>query len=270
MLQAANTHAQPPVFHPIASMVAPFNAAIQLWEDRQSYVETYRVHSRAFKAAYRRYPEWAHGGPRMIDHAGNLVGAESGYPLDTSVKPPERPGSYRVARPSLHDVKSDFEVYCRTMLGGPSSHNYEACRAKARARMRERMRPIIARLRERRRIAEDLGLHRINGELIALVDKIGDIEKNIVALHDSPDRTAALIMVQVEAECMVGDYAEGPGYCGTMAMAHLALRSLLPQLSGVIHEHAEFFVSNPTLAACRMPFWTGCPDDAADEPNYNT
>ncbi|MBM7483350.1 hypothetical protein ACVWWI_003334 [Bradyrhizobium sp. USDA 3686] len=268
MFNAANTHVQPPVFHPTASMAASFNSAVQLWEDRQSCVETYRVYSRAFKAAYRRYPEWAKGGPRMIDHAGNLVGDETGYPLDTSVKPPERPGHCRVARPSPHDVKSDFEVYCRTILGGPSSHNYEACRAKARARMRERMRPIIARLRERRRISEDLGLNRIEHELIALVDKIGGVERQIVMLHDSADRTAALIMAQVEAECMVGDYADGPGYCGTMAMAHLALRSLLPQLSAVIHEHADFFVSNPTLAACRMPFWTGCPDDATDEPIY--
>lgn len=265
MLQNVNVGATPPVFLPISSLVEPFSAAVQLWEDRQRYVEAYRVQRRAFNAAYRHYPEWAKGGPRLIDDAGNLVGDETGYPLDISVEPPKRPGHYRVARPSLYDVKNDFEVYCRTILSGPSSHNYEPCRARARARMRERMRPIIARLRERKRLSEELGLNRIDDELVALVDQIGEVEKQIAGLHDSADRTAALIMVQVEAECMVGDFTQGPGYSGTMAMAHLALNSLLPQLSGVIREHADFFVSNPTLPACRMPFWTGCPDDVDED-----
>jgi hypothetical protein len=39
-----------------------------------------------------------------------------------------------------------------------------------------------------------------------------------------------------------------------MAMGLVALRSLLPSLSGLIREHAAFFVSNPTLPLSAMPF----------------
>jgi hypothetical protein len=39
-----------------------------------------------------------------------------------------------------------------------------------------------------------------------------------------------------------------------MAMALVALRGLLPSLSGLIREHAALFVSNPTLPLSAMPF----------------
>jgi hypothetical protein len=39
-----------------------------------------------------------------------------------------------------------------------------------------------------------------------------------------------------------------------MAMAFVALRGLLPDLSGVIREHAALFVRNPTLPLSDMPF----------------
>jgi hypothetical protein len=39
-----------------------------------------------------------------------------------------------------------------------------------------------------------------------------------------------------------------------MAMALVALRGLLPNLSGLIREHAAFFVSNSSLSLSAMPF----------------
>jgi len=39
-----------------------------------------------------------------------------------------------------------------------------------------------------------------------------------------------------------------------MAMALVALRALLPSLSGLIRDHAAFFVANPGLPFSGMPF----------------
>jgi hypothetical protein len=39
-----------------------------------------------------------------------------------------------------------------------------------------------------------------------------------------------------------------------MAMALVALRGLLPDLSGLIRDHAAFFVSNPELPLREMMF----------------
>jgi len=39
-----------------------------------------------------------------------------------------------------------------------------------------------------------------------------------------------------------------------MAMALVALRGLLPDLSSTIRDHAAFFVGNPTLPLSAMPF----------------
>jgi hypothetical protein len=41
---------------------------------------------------------------------------------------------------------------------------------------------------------------------------------------------------------------------GPLNVALVALRGLLPGLSGMIRDHAAFFVGNPTLRLSAMPF----------------
>jgi hypothetical protein len=60
--------------------------------------------------------------------------------------------------------------------------------------------------------------------------------------------------VTPEGDCQQDAIASGHGYCGIMAMALVALRGLLPSLSGMIREHAAFFVDNPGLPLRGMPF----------------
>jgi hypothetical protein len=62
------------------------------------------------------------------------------------------------------------------------------------------------------------------------------------------------VLAGLSNDCCRSGFAEGNGYSGTMAMALVALRGSLPNLSGLIRDHAAFFVSNPTLPLSAMPF----------------
>jgi hypothetical protein len=65
---------------------------------------------------------------------------------------------------------------------------------------------------------------------------------------------AATVLARLGNDCSRSDFAEGNGYCGTMAMAQVALQELVPNLSGLIRDHAAVFVSNPKLPLAAMPF----------------
>jgi hypothetical protein len=70
----------------------------------------------------------------------------------------------------------------------------------------------------------------------------------------APNIIAGQIMIGLANDCSRQDIASGNVYCGTKAMALVALRGLLPSLSGMIHQHARFFVDNPRLPLGGMPF----------------
>jgi hypothetical protein len=61
-------------------------------------------------------------------------------------------------------------------------------------------------------------------------------------------------MINLGYDCDQSAYASGNGYCGTMAMALVALRGLLPNLSGLIRDHAAFFVADPKRPLREMTF----------------
>jgi hypothetical protein len=79
-------------------------------------------------------------------------------------------------------------------------------------------------------------------------------EDAIRELPAAPNVVAASLLAGLSNDCDRSDFAEGNGYCGTMAMALVALRGLLPNLSGAIRDDAALFVSNPTLPLSAMPF----------------
>jgi hypothetical protein len=71
---------------------------------------------------------------------------------------------------------------------------------------------------------------------------------------ETPNIVAARLMMGLTNDCQQDAIAGGHGYCGIMAMALVALRGLLPSLSGMIREHAAFFVDNSGLPLSAMPF----------------
>jgi hypothetical protein len=73
-------------------------------------------------------------------------------------------------------------------------------------------------------------------------------------LSGSPNVSAAHLMMEVCQNCGLEDFAGGNGSSGGMAIAAMALKTLLPNLSGLIRNHAAFFVDNPGLPLRQMMF----------------
>lgn len=240
-----------------APVTAPSSTeANSLWCERQRHVEALRPLVVAYHEASERMPYWAKSGPRMIDHEGKPCGEETGWTLDQTVPPPTHEAVHRLVRPSIYDVKADFDFFMRTTAGKPGSPGYEALRAKAQKNMQHRIEKIEARERERDRIYEELGLCALDDEIQTLNDLIFDAESALQELdHPSPDAFAARLMAQLCQDCSRNAVASGDGYCTTAAMAATALEALLPSLSdGLIREHATFFIANRTAPFSEMPF----------------
>jgi hypothetical protein len=108
--------------------------------------------------------------------------------------------------------------------------------------MRARMRVIVARLRERKRLRDELGLTELNRQIEATVDAITSAEDYFHECGDeTPSIVAARIMIGLTNDCQ-------------RAIALVVARGLVPSLSGLIREHAAFFVANPELPLSAMPF----------------
>lgn len=119
--------------------------------------------------------------------------------------------------------------------------------------MRRSIRAIVARLRERRRLYDELGMTALDREMDAACTAICAQEDAIAALEPSPNVTAATLMAKLSQDCCRSETAED---CGAMAASLLALRGLLPSLSGMIRDHAAFYVGNPAASLRELPFVT--------------
>ena len=97
---------------------------------------------------------------------------------------------------------------------------------------------IVARLRARKWLNAELGLDRLDLEMSDTCIAMCEAEDAIGELAPSPNVVAAMVLAGVCDGCDRSDFAEGNGYCGTMAVALVSLRGLLPGLSGLIREHA--------------------------------
>jgi hypothetical protein len=231
---------------PAIALPAPADKANALWAERQSHVESLALACAKYDAAAAHLPAWAQGGPSRIDQDGNPCGDDSNWPLDPSVTPPPR--GERITRPTIYECRESFAFKVRVFgLEGRA-------RALARAHMRQSIAAIVARLRERDRLYSALGLIKLDRENCAACDAICAAEVAIGELEQSPNAIAASVLAGLGYDCDRTSCATGNGYCGTMAMGLIALRGLLPNLSGMIRDHAALFVSNPTLPLSAMPF----------------
>jgi len=120
--------------------------------------------------------------------------------------------------------------------------------------MRRSIRAIVARLRDRKRLYAELGLDRISDEMSDACTAMCEAEDAIRDLPAAPNVVAASLLAGLSNYRNRSDFGEGNGYFGTMAMAMVALRGLLPDLTGMIRDHAVFFTDNPTAPLSSMPF----------------
>jgi hypothetical protein len=237
--------AAPPVQIALAS--SPDTIALARWSERQTAVERLRNLSAAYDTAAAKLPAWAQPGPDRIDQDGNPCGDPVGWPLDTSITPP--PLGWRVVRPSISECKEQFDFQVRVF--GASGKYREICRAA----MRRNIRAIVARLRDRDRLRDELGLTELNRQMEVTTAAILAAEDYFRERDDeTPNIVAGRLLIGLGYDCDQSSYASGQGYCGTMAMAIVALKGLLPNLSGLIRDHVAFYVANPELPLCGMPF----------------
>jgi hypothetical protein len=120
--------------------------------------------------------------------------------------------------------------------------------------MRRNIKAIVARLRERKRLYTELGLCDLDQAISDTCIALCELEDTIDTLTPSPNVIVANVLAGLGTYCSRSSFAQGSGYCGTMATAFVALRGLLPGLSGLIGEHAALLVNNPTLLLSAMPF----------------
>ena len=203
----------------VAIASSPSATALARWAARQTAVERLRGVTSASRKAKAKLPAWVIPGLDRIDQCGNACGDYVGWPLDRSVTPPKV--GERVVRPSLRHCREQFEFEVRVFQSN------QAGRARARATMRARMRSVIARLRERDRLCEELGLAELDRQMEDVTDAIITEENFFYEWEDTtPNVVAARVMIGLTNDCDRNAFAEGNGYCGTMAMALVALKGL--------------------------------------------
>jgi hypothetical protein len=231
---------------PAIALPALADIANDLWAERQKHVERIALLCAEYNAADEKLPAWAKPGPERIDVNGNFCGNTVGWPLMENLTLPDV--GERIVRPSIHQEKEKFEFAVRVFGSTP------AFRERCRATMRRNIKAIVARFRERNRLYTELGLFDLDQALSDTSIALREIEDKIGALEQSPNVIAASVLAAMCTNCSRSDFAQGSGYCETMEVAFIALRGLLPDLSGLIREHVALMVNNPTLPLSAMPF----------------
>jgi hypothetical protein len=231
---------------PAIALPAPVDAANALWAERQKHVVRLLQLSHEYNAAHDKLPAWAVSGPERLDASGNFCGNDVSWPLVEDLTPPSM--GERIVRPSIYQAKEHFDFAVNVFASSPKT------RENCRAAMRRNIKAIVARLRDRKRLYAELGLDRIDREMSDACTAMCETEDAIGELEQSPNVVAAQLLASLGNDCDRTSCASGNGYCGTMAMALVALRGVLPGLSGLIREHAALFVGNPTLPLSAMPF----------------
>lgn len=217
-----------------------------LWAERQILVEQNNALSAAWKAADDQLPSWAKSGPRLLAHDGTYCGQHVGWPLDVSVKPSEHQSAYRVCRLSLHDVKENFDFQVGLFPGMSAE-----ARAIHRANMRSSLRKVIALVRAQRAEHTRVGLYEIESQLEVVNDALSSVDDKILDKQQTADAKAAKILLSLQQNCSLDSSAANDF---EMELACVPLEMLLPQLTGLIGEHVEFFLTNRTASLRDMPF----------------
>jgi hypothetical protein len=231
---------------PAIALPAPVDAANALWAERQKHVVRLLQLSHEYNAAHDKLPAWAMSGPERLDANGNFCGDNVAWPLVEDLTPPSM--GERIVRPSIYQAKEHFDFAVSVFASSPKT------RENCRANMRRNIKAMVARLRARKQLYAELGLDRIDREMSDACTAMCETEDAIGELEQLPNVVAAQLLASLGDDCDRTSCASGNGYCGTMAMALVALRGLLPGLSGLIRDHAALFVNNPTLPLSAVPF----------------
>jgi hypothetical protein len=205
-----------------------------------------------WEEAREKLPAWAKPGHRCVDHEGNPCDREVNWTMDQTVEPKAGfPSAWRLVRPSTYDIQNNYEFWVRVFCEGNEASEGAV---QARATRDRRLSELEAREREAKRISDELGITEFERQIREAADGVADCEAELDDLDPTPDTAAALIMADLGIECLQEATIAGDDRCSTMRIAVAALEALLPNLSGLIREHAAFFIANRTTPLSAMPF----------------
>lgn len=182
---------------------------------------------RAVEAAEAQLPWWAVSGPSHVNHRGILCGDISHWPARQEYRLPSN-GAWVRIRQSRLDAISGFE-HDRRVLG-------EEPARRAFAEFEDR---LAARDRERRLVCLDVLTQRLE----QLGDRMYDHQQSILTLQPS---SLAILAAQIMTATVTNEFTYATAEnSDQMSLAAVALRGLLPHLSGDIAQDAAEFVDNP-------------------------
>jgi hypothetical protein len=174
--------------------------------------------SRAYDAAHKSLPWWADSGPEELNHKGEHVGCNTGWPARQDLEPPTLSGAIRRLRPSPYCLKSDFEqtsrLFGRKRAIGPYCRELRAYVLRKRAQVAEQQR---------------VGIPDLEARMAVNDDRFGEIEETLAAFPLTLNGLAARLVVELDA-ASVSDETLSDDY-NTIEWTLAAIR---PALGGVI------------------------------------
>jgi hypothetical protein len=174
------------------TVAADTSAIDALWLARLDTLKSLAANGAAFATANEGLPSWAQRGPEFIDHQGNRVGDEVNWPEMRDPSPPTSgASSFRRVRHSFASIRQDFEQWC--MVYGSAEY-----RPKARAIYRQRIRDLVARLREQDAAEKAAGLGALTADSDRLCVALWATEDKIRQLASAGDLNAGAASAIIE------------------------------------------------------------------------
>ena len=252
----AGLTASPVAMVPIGAMSAPADLD-RLWTAYLAAHARGVELSRDVERLVARLPWWAAPGPRWLVREGCSPPQDnwSGAPAIEDLGPPEI-GSFRLWRPTEHDIQNDYDRHVRTF--GDVSGRSAAFRDRRLAELAER---LARRDRER----DAVGLPAANELVETNSDHTTNLQIAIEALPFSLNVLAAQILANTVAMGNRTTTMED----GSTYAASQALRSLRPMLTGVVAVTVADFLDNSDRALCYSPLWgSWWPEELGPDGDY--
>jgi len=200
-----------------------------LWRRQVELIAEAKALRTKIHIAEAALPEWARSGPKSVRHDGTFGGATVGWPIAKTLALPTDPGVIFLARPSLADLRKAFE---RRVAAEPER------RAEWRALYRRRVTETIDRIREQRAERDRYGLPAVQAADEVNFEQRSDNRERIEAAPPSINSAAALLLLDIE-----------DGRDQTVALRHLR-----PALTGLLADHVDMVLTNPTTSEVELPF----------------
>jgi hypothetical protein len=200
------------------------NAALEAaWLERSALKAAADANTKSLHAAWDRLPRWARSGPSQLNHDGSHDGPHMGWPEVKNPTLPLTDHGYSLIRISPSDVREAFRIAVANFCPD------EGSRVRARARYRERMREVIARIREKREEERKVGVEAMENESECLCNAIFDVEERIREMTGVGNFNAFAALALIELEYNSPD--DDGGELSYVNILVGALRTIRPQIS---------------------------------------